>query len=444
VPRPKGDHMYIQFPKNDMTIQEMDGVFVPPMVTVKQTFDDSNTLPDPCQTMKDQLEALPNHDQWKGKTLCITCGSRGIPGYADLVKTMVDTFKEWGAKPFIIPAMASHGGATAEGQAKMLAGYGITPETMGCPLKSSMEVEQYGEIDGVPLYCDKNAMHADGIVIFNKVKPHTDFRAAHESGLCKMITIGIAKHKGATTFHSFGLHRFPKLILNGTEEFMKKCPIAFGVGLVQNAYDHICDIQAMMPDKLLEADAAMQTEAKNNLAKFKFNDIDLLIIDQIGKNLSGWGHDPNVTGRNLTQTFGKELNLKKLFIRGLTEQTRHMGIGISSADITVRRCLNDIDWDATWTNIATTGYLDGGRIPMYVEDDETAIKLALRTIFDLRDYSKARIVRIKNTMSMSEIQVSEPLYESIKDVDGISKIAGPYEMTFDQDHNLPDWEDSLK
>lgn len=436
--------MFIKFPKNDMTIQEMDGVTIPQMVTVKQAFDDTNKLADPIKTLKEQLDALPDHDQWKDKTLCITCGSRGIPGYADMVKAMVDTFKSWGAKPFIIPSMASHGGATAEGQANMLAGYNITEETMGCPIKSSMEVEQYGDIDGVPLYCDKNAMHADGIVIFNKVKPHTDFRAPHESGLCKMIAIGIAKHKGATTFHSFGFKRFPKLIPAAAEMFIKKCPIAFGVGLVQNAYDHICDIQAMMPDKMLEADAQMQTEAKNNLAKFKFDNIDLLIIDEVGKNLSGWGHDPNVTGRNITQTFGDELHLEKLFIRGLTKQTHHMGLGISSADITTRRCLNDVDWGATWTNIATTGYIGGGRIPMYVEDDETAIKLALRTIFDLRDYSKARIVRIKNTMGMNEIQVSKPLYESIKDIDGISKIAGPYDMTFDESHNLPDWEDSLK
>lgn len=426
--------MFIDFPEVDITMQGIEDVTIPSMVKIGESYDASK-IGDPCAHLRMQMEKLPNHGSYAGKRICITAGSRGIPYFDHLLRTMCDVLKEWGARPFIIPAMGSHAGATAQGQLEMLAGYNVTEESMGVPILSSMEVVQYGELDGIPLYCDKNAMESDGIVIFNKVKPHTDFRGPHESGLAKMIAIGIAKHKGAAMFHSFGFHRFAELIPRVAEIFVQKCSVVFGVGLVQNAYDDICDLEVCTPDKLLETDARLLEVAKRRMAKFLFDHIDLLIIDEVGKNISGNGHDPNVTGRNITGTFGDVLDLKKLFIRGITPEAHHNGAGISAADVTTRAVMRDIDWQATWTNVLTTGLMRAGEMPLYMNNDEECIKLCLRTIYQL-DYQQARIVHIKNTLDLNRIEVSVPLYESIKDVKGISLLGEPKPMAFDSEGNL--------
>ncbi len=428
--------MYIDFPEAHFTVQGTDEVKIPEMVTIHQQYDPQK-IDDVLGKTRAELEKLPNHENYKEKRICITVGSRGIPHLDGMVRTMCDVLKEWGAKPFIIPAMGSHAGATPEGQLEMIAGYGVTEEAMGVPILSSMDVVQYGELDGIPLYCDKYAMESDGIVIFNKVKPHTDFRGPHESGLAKMIAIGIAKHKGAAMFHSFGFQRFAELIPPVAEQFIEKCPIAFGVGVVQNAYDDICCIEACTPDNLMETDRRLLEMAKARMATFKFDHIDLLIIDEIGKNISGNGHDPNVTGRNITRSFDGVLDLKKLFIRGLTEEAHHNAGGLCTADVTLRRVLNDVDWETTWTNTSTTGVLTAGAIPVYVNTDEEAIRLCLRTVYNL-DYDKARVVRIKNTMEMNTIQVSTALYEDIKDLDDISFVSGPTPMKFDEKGDLVD------
>lgn len=427
--------MYINFPESKMTVIGKENVPMPDMVRINQIYDNKK-VEDVAAKMRAEMEALPDHDSYKGKSICITAGSRGIPDLDVMIRTICDVLKEWGAEPFIIPAMGSHAGGIAEGQKEMIAGYNITEESMGVPIKASMEVVQYGEYNGIPLYCDKYAMESDGIVLFNKVKPHTDFRGPHESGLAKMIAIGIAKHKGCANFHSFGFERFAELIPPVAEIFLEKCPVAFGVGVVQNAYDDICTIKACTKDKIMETDAELLVEAKEKLAKFKFHHIDLLIIDEIGKNISGNGHDPNVTGRNITKSFGKEvLDLDKLFIRGITPEAHHNGCGLAEADITTRRVLNDVDWDVTWTNGMTTGCMQAGEIPVYANNDKEAIQIALRCLHNV-DLNKAMVVHIKNTLEMSEIEVSTGLYETIKDRDDIKLVRGPVKMAFDENDNL--------
>lgn len=426
--------MFINFPEIHTPIQGMELVPIPNMVTIRQQYDGTK-IEDVKEHMRRELEKVPDKDGYKGKRICITAGSRGIPDLDVMLRTICDTLKEWGAQPFIIPSMGSHGGATAEGQLEMLEGYNITEESMGVPILSSMEVVQYDELNGIPLYCDKYAYESDGIVVFNKVKPHTDFRGVHESGLAKMLAIGIAKHKGASMFHSFGFHRFAELIPPVAEKFLAKCPFAFGVGVVQNAYDDICNIEVCGRDNFMETDARLLEIAKEKMAKFKFDDIDVLIIDEIGKNISGNGHDPNVTGRNITHTFGETLNLRKLFIRSITPEAHHNGAGLGAADVTTRSCLNDVDWEVTWTNTLTTGLMDACPIPMYVNTDKEAVLMCIRTCHNL-DYSKARVVRIKNTLCLGELQVSEPLYETIKDIEGISYVSGPKPMEFDENGML--------
>ncbi|MTJ83207.1 MAG: DUF2088 domain-containing protein [Telmatospirillum sp.] len=423
--------MFIEFPEIKIPVEGLDRIRFPEMVTIRQTYDPQK-IEDLGAHIRRELETrIPDRAGFKGKRLCLTVGSRGIPHLALMVKTICDVVKEWGARPFIVPAMGSHGGASAAGQTEMLAGYGVTEDAIGVPILSSMEVVQYGTLpDGKPLYCDKNAWESDGIIVFNKVKPHTDFRGRHESGIAKMIAIGLAKHKGASVFHMKGFASFPEIVPQAVETFLKVAPVAFAIGLVQNAYDEICTIEACPRDKILETDARLLEIAKEKIANFKFKSCDVLIIDEIGKNISGNGHDPNVVGRNNSGDFPEVFSVQRVFIRGLTEETHHNGCGLSGADITTGRCLNGVDWVSTWTNVVTANRLNGGRIPVYVNTDREALQFAIKTCDNI-DSSRPRVVRIKNTLCMTEIEVSVPLYEEIKDLDGIELVKGPHDIAFD-------------
>lgn len=429
--------LYIDFPEVSIPVQGMESISIPNMYTIKQYYDNQK-IEHIKEHLYAQLQKLPEKESWKGKRLAVTVGSRGIPDLDVMVRTICDVCKEWGAKPFIVPSMGSHGGATAQGQVEMIAGYHITEESMGVPICSSMEVVQYGELeDGTPLYCDKYAWESDGIIVFNKVKPHTDFRGKHESGIAKMIAIGLAKHKGASMFHMKGFERFAELIPEITGIFIKKAPVAFGIGVVQNAYDEICNIDVADKEHMVELDAKLLEIAKEKMPAFKFKDCDVLIVDQIGKNISGNGHDPNVVGRNNSGNFPGILNLQRLFIRGLTEETHHNGCGINLCDISTRRCLRGIDWRSTWINVITAAKLDGGRIPMYANTDREALLLSIRTCTNI-DFNQAKVARIKNTLCMSEIQVSEALYETIKDREDIEVVSGPQKITFDEEGFMAD------
>ena len=424
---------FIEFPKIDVKIEGMEDVRIPKMFRIKQIYDSARIMDIPSHIRAQMEGNLSNHERFRGKRLCITVGSRGIPDLDVMVRTVIDVLKEWGAEPFIIPAMGSHGGAIAEGQTELIATYNITEETMGVPIKSSMDVVQIGELpDGTPLFCDKYAAGSDGIILLNKVKPHTDFRAKHESGLAKMLAIGLAKHVGASQFHMKGIPTFAERIPQVCEVFLEKLPIAFGVGIVQNAYDKISYIEIMENDLILEKDAELQVIAKASIPGFKIPDIDVLIIDEIGKNISGNGADPNVTGRSNQPGFEDILKLKKMVILNLNEETHHNACGLNLADVTTRRCLNSVDFESTWINVITATVLAGGKIPVYRETDRDAIMLAIRTCNDI-DYKNPRIVRIKDTLNMEYIEVSEAYLDECRAHPEIEIISEPYEFKFDAD-----------
>ena len=245
--------MQITFPPMDVKIEGMRGIEIPPMLLVRQKYD-SRKITDVRAHVRTQLSAFALAGL-EGKRVCVTAGSRGIPHMDVIYRCVCDCLKERGARPFIIPAMGSHGGATAEGQRELLAGYGITPEKMGVPVESTMEVVEYGRLaDGTPLYCDKLAAAADGIVLMHKVKPHTDFRGKHESGLAKMIAIGIANHAGATAFHKLGFERFAACLPEAAQVFLDAFTVVCGIGIVQNAYDEVCTIEAAPPGGILAMD----------------------------------------------------------------------------------------------------------------------------------------------------------------------------------------------
>ena len=289
-----------------------------------------------------------------------------------------------------------------------------------------------------PIFCDKYAAEADGIVIYNKVKPHTDFKGEHESGLLKMIAIGLAKHVGCSWFHKQGFDTFAERIPMVAETFLEKMPVVFGVGVVQNAYDQISEIAVYPGDRLIEGDRELLQIAKRRFPRFKFDDIDVLIIDQIGKNISGEGADPNVTGRGFMPYFKDDFHTKRLFIRGLTEQSHHNACGLGLADITTRRCLNSVDWESTWINLTTNTMIDGGKIPMYQNSDYDALRVAIRTCTKI-DYNTAKIVRIKDTLSLNEFEVSESMIPYLVGKDDIEILGKPYALAFDENGYLNDF-----
>ncbi|MGI6317677.1 MAG: DUF2088 domain-containing protein [Firmicutes bacterium] len=427
--------MFIDFPEVDIAIQGIEEIKFPKMVKIRQKFDPSKIDNLPAWVTKEMRNNLTDRGSYQGKKICITAGSRGIPHLEIIIKAVCDELKNWGAEPFIVPAMGSHGGAAAEGQRQYLAAYNVTEESIGVPILSSMEVVKYGELeDGTPLYCDKYAFESDGIVVLNKVKPHAEFRGKHESGLAKMMAIGLANHQGASVLHMKGFAALADIIPRVCEVFMQKVPVAFGVAIVQNAYNEISELEVMPKAKIMERDAALLEIAKGKTAGFKVSQIDVLIIDEIGKSISGNGHDPNITGRNDSGLpgFKEIIDIKKLFIRGLAEGSDRNGSGISSADITTRRCLQSIDWEKTWTNVITSTQLNGGRIPMYMNNDKDALLVAIRTLNNV-DFSQVKVVRIKNTLCMSEIEVSENYMDDLQARDDVEILSAPYEMQFDKE-----------
>lgn len=424
---------FIEFPPIDIKVEGMEGIKIPKMIKIKQIYDSSKIEDLKFRIEKEMENNLFNKERFFEKRICITAGSRGIPHIDLIIRTVANKLKEWGAKPFIIPAMGSHGGGTAEGQREYLAGFNITEETMGVPILSSMEVVQIGELsDKTPVYCDKNAYESDGIVVLNKVKPHTDFRGKHESGMAKMMAIGLAKHKGASMFHMKGFASFPARIPQVCDVFLKNAPVAFGVGIVQNAYDEISELEVMEKENILERDAALLEIAKTKTAKFKMPKIDVLIIDEIGKDISGNGHDPNIVGRSNSPGFEDVLELQKLFIRGFTKGTHHNGCGLAMADITTRRCVNDMDFESTWVNVVTSTRLNGGRMPIYVNTDKEALLLAVRTCVGI-EFDKVKVVRIKNTLEMEHIEVSESICDELKNRNDVEILSEPFDISFDEE-----------
>lgn len=422
---------FIEFPPVEVKVEGMEQVRFPRMARIRQLFDPTH-IQDLSEALLQELNTKAEScGALTGKRVAITVGSRGIPQLAEIVRTTVIWLKAHGAQPFLVPAMGSHGNASAGGQLEIVNSYGITEDSIGVPICSSMEVVQLGVLDdGTPVYCDRYAAEADGLVILNKIKPHTDFKGSHESGLAKMMAIGLGNHKGASMFHMMGMDTFPERLPKVARVFLEELPILFGIGVIQNAYDELCVVEVVPATNLMEREAELLEIAKSRMGKFLFDDIDVLIVDEIGKNISGAGLDPNIVGRNFSHNLHGILRLKKLFIRGLTEETHHIGIGISLADITTRRCLNDIDFSAVWANAITATVIQAGAIPMYMETDRDALALAIRTCNGI-DFEAPRIVHIHNTLEMTEFEVSEAFLEELNGRDDIEILTSLQEMKFD-------------
>jgi hypothetical protein len=409
---------------------------LPRFVKVRQKFS-NDTLDDADAAIAASFAALPDVDL-VGKRIAVGVGSRGIGPQPPVVRAVIRELKAAGAKPFIVPAMGSHGGGTVEGQLGILKEYGITEEYAGAPIEASMDVVQVGSLkDGWPVYCDRIAYEADYIVPCNRVKPHTDFRGVHESGMVKMMAIGLAKHVGAEALHRQGFARFADVIPEAGKVFLDNTKTLFAVAMVENAYDQLMHVELVERDRIFERDAALLELAKANIPRFHFEAMDLLVVDQIGKNISGSGMDPNATGRPNTKLPGFEdaPDIHRIVVRDLTDATHGNATGLGGADVTTQRVVRKMDWTATYINIVTSGIIDSASVPLVANTDKEAIALALRGCPKL-DSKDARIVRIKNTLSLSEVWASETLRDEIEAHPKMEILGDAFEVMYDNEGAL--------
>jgi hypothetical protein len=411
----------------------------PKVYRIRQNFE-RMAVPDIPGTVKAELKRLSLERRIKpGQRVALTAGSRGVANIAIILKAAAEYLKSLGAQPFIFPAMGSHGGATAEGQTALLAHYNVTEAFTGAPVLSSMEVVEISKTeDGVPVYIDKNASQADWIIVVNRIKPHTKFKAPIESGLMKMMAIGMGKQKGAEYYHKAALHyTFPKIIVDAGREVLKKAPVLCGIGTVENGYDETAKIAALNPDELESGERELLDLAKEMMPRLPFNEIDLLIVDEMGKDISGTGIDPNVTGRNrdLIGVFPHPTNVKRLFVRDLTANSNGNATGLGLADLTTKRLVDKINYQAMYMNCITGISLEKAAVPMHFETDQKAIEVALGSV-GLTPAEKSRIVRIKNTLQVDEVEVSEAYGEEMKKRPDLEVLEGPKPMAFDRQGNL--------
>lgn len=372
----------------------------------------------------------------KGDKIAITAGSRGIANINRVIKEVVRNIKEVGGEPFIVPAMGSHGGANADGQIKVLYSLGITEEFCGAPIRSSMEVVELGKTkNGLPVYMDKYANEADGIVVINRIKPHVGFRGPYESGIVKMITIGLGKQKGAEVCHQLGFGKMATNLPEIASVVIEKKNIIFAMGLLENAYDETYKIVTMNKDEILDLEPMLQVESKRMTAKIYFDKFDVLIVDEIGKNITGTGMDTNTIGRYHTPYATGGPEIKKIVVLDLTDESHGNGNGIGLADFTTRRFFNKMKFDQTYPNSITSTVQKTIKIPMVLDTDKLAIQGAIKTS-NLEDKTKVKIVRIKNTLKLEYIFISESLIEEAKANPNLEILSEPAELNFDINGNL--------
>lgn len=407
---------------------------VPKMAKVKQTFDDTK-LEDVVGTLQHELQRVKDLVK-EGDEIAVAVGSRGIDRLVDVTKTTVSFLKDLGAKPFIVPSMGSHGGATGPGQKAVLEHLGVTEETVGAEIRSSMDVIKIGELpNGLPVYIDKIASEADGIVVINRVKPHTAFRGKVESGIMKMISIGLGKQKGAEACHQLGFKHMAEHVPAMAKMAIEKMPIIFAVATVENAFDKVAELKVLRANEIEKVEPDLQALAKKLLPKIFVDQIDVLVIDEIGKNISGDGMDPNITGRYPTPYAHGGPEVTKMVVLDLTPETEGNANGVGTADFTTQRLVDKMDREATYANGLTSTVVGPTHISTTLPNDKMAIQAAIKTC-NILDFTKVKMVRIKNTLQIGEIEVSENLLDYVREHPNLEQISDLYDLPFDEKGNL--------
>ena len=396
-----------------------------------------------AHAVMDSLSVFPVLEETKpGDTVAVAVGSRWIRHIDRVVFHCLNFLKNNGLKPFIVPAMGSHGGATPAGQEAVLKKLGISESAMGVPVYADMDVECIGELSGgLKIYVSKSALDADHIVVVNRVKPHTKFEAEIESGLCKMLTIGLGKAKGATEFHQCAVKQSFKIIEQAADMILKNSGFLFGLALLEDGYGDLAHIEAVTPSVLVAREKELLKKAASMMGRIPFDHLDILIVDFLGKDISGIGMDPNITGRHrdIVGDFNKSPHVKRIFVRDLSPGSDGNGNGIGLADITTNRLVNGLDLEKTYINAITAVSPEKASIPMHFEDDRTCLDICFTTIgLDIRN--NARIVRIKDTMNLGYLQVSRALEKEVLSNSDLVQVTPWTPLKFNAQGNMEDLE----
>lgn len=411
---------------------------LPKMFRVRQHFPRPKIEVD---KIPDIIASLLSEDKFSsqikpGMRIAITAGSRGVANVALITKCIADFVKLKGASPFIVPAMGSHGGATAEGQRDILAGYGIVEEYVGCPIILSMEVKKIGQTeDGRDVFIDKNAAEADGIIISCRIKPHTAFRGPYESGIMKMMAIGLGKQHGAEVCHAEGFKNMAKNVPLFGQAILKYAPVLFAVATIENAFDETCKLIAINADEVAEKEPPLLKEAFTYMPRILVDECDVLVVDQIGKNFSGDGMDPNITGTFCTPYATGGIKSQKVCVLDLSPETHGNGIGLGYSSATTKRVFEQLDLPSMYPNAITCTVLGGVRIPIVMESDKEAIQVCVRTCVEI-DKTNPKIVRIPNSLHIEHIMLPEAYYNQAKQMSNITIESEPEYLKFNENGDL--------
>jgi len=410
---------------------------LPKMARVRQIFQQPEIEDIPAK-IREELGRKQLRNRVKpGQRIAVTAGSRGIANIPLILGTVVAELRAAGTEPFLLAAMGSHGGATPEGQMEVLRSLGITEEAVGAPIEAGMEVEPVGSLsDGVEIYLSRLALNADGIFVVGRVKPHTDFKGEIESGLLKMMAIGLGNQKGAEMIHWHRYDGYHRILPEAGRLIADKTNVVMGLAVLENAHHGTAEIHALHPEEFYAEEKRLLEKAKGLLPRLPFNDIDVLVVEEIGKNISGVGMDTNVTGRFWMpgEHDQRAPEVKKLAVLDLTEETHGNAIGIGLADVTTRRAFEKIDYHQTYVNCLTQGSGETGKVPPFLANDRDAIATAIRISGPIVP-AAARVVRIKNTQELETLYVSEALVDELEASPDLQKrlvvVDEPREMQFD-------------
>ena len=370
-----------------------------------------------------------------GQRICITAGSRGISNMEFVTKYLVDHLKAHGAHPFLVPAMGSHGGATAEGQLAILESLGITEESMGCPILSSMETVEVSRANDLSVHMDKNAYEADGIILLNRVKAHTSFQGPFESGLMKIMAIGLGKQHGAYTCHAKGDDAMPGRISQIGKEIIKHANVLLGVALMENAYELTYRVEVLPSEDIEKEEPKLLVEAKKAMGRIWFDNCDVLIVKELGKNFSGAGMDPNITGRCVNPNIRMGIDAQRIGVLDISDESHGNATGMGRADLAPKRFFDKISMDDTYPNFVTSYSPSAFMIPIIVDNDEEVLKTAVASSVNI-DYKNPRIIIIDNSLDIEDILISESMIEEAENIPQLTVEGEPFYLDFDSKGNL--------
>jgi len=415
----------------ELGVADEAGMTFPVMYRVRQR-QDATPVENAAEAVGRELARCKLEDKLRaGQTAAVAVGARGIHDLAAIVSAAIRHLKDLGLKPFIITAMGSHGGATAEGQAEVLRELGITESAVGAPVVSNMDAVSLGWLEsGAEVYFARDALEADHLVVINRVKPHTVVRGDVESGLCKMLAVGCGKQKGASNMHKYGL---AASIIPAARMILEQAPVLCGLAVVENASGSTHTIKAALPHEFADVDRALLREAKRLLPRIPLDDLDILVVDEMGKNISGAGIEPNVVGFCRRGGGPRKPDYRTLIVLDITPQSHGNAMAIGMVDLTTRQVIDKIDLQATYTNALTSGILSGARLPIALENDRAVLAAALSQVLEP---DRVRMVRIVNTLSLGTFWATEALLPELREQEGIVVDDTPLALEFDGEGRL--------